>query len=167
MDKGYYEFLVEGKPNKCARFFKEALIVLAIVFLVASFLLGNLLFIFLAVISGFASFICSKYTEVEYEYLFLEKELSVDKIYNKERRKHVETFNMEKVLVFAPEKSSKSDRYSSVKDLKVSDYSSCADTGELKKFEMYYEGSRKIIFSLDEEMIKAFKSKCPRVFSEY
>lgn len=167
MDKGYYEFMVEGKPNKCAKFFKEAMIVLAILSVVASFLLGSMLLIFLAVIFGFISFICSKYTDVEYEYLFLEKELSVDKIYNKERRKHVETFNMEKVLVFAPEKSSKSDRYSSVKDLKVRDYSSYGEAEGLKKFEMYYEGSRKIIFSLDEEMIKAFKSKCPRVFSEY
>ena len=167
MDKGYYEFMVEGKPNKSAKFFKEALIVLVVMSLVASFLIGSFLLILAAVIFGFGAYICSKYTDVEYEYLFLEKELSVDKIYNKERRKHAETFNMEKVQIFAPEKSSKSERHSNVKDLKVRDYSAYGDAEGLKKFEMYYEGGRKIIFSLDDEMIKAFKSKCPRVFSEY
>mgnify|MGYP007069839113 CR=1 FL=1 len=167
MDKGYYEFLVEGKPGRLAKFAKEAFIVLGILTLVLSLVRGNMVLIVLAVVFGVAAYYSSKFTDVEYEYLLLDKELSVDKIYNKERRKKAESFDLDKAIAFAPEKSSKTDRYSGVKDLKVTDYSSAGEKEGLKLFEMYYEGGRKVLFSLDEEMIKAFKNKCPRVFSEY
>ena len=51
--------------------------------------------------------------------------------------------------------------------MKLTDYSCPAADNGLKKYVMYYEGGRKILFSLDEEMVKAFKNKLPRVFSEY
>ena len=106
------------------------------------------------------------FTDVEYEYLYLEKELSIDKVFNKERRKHVETLSLDKAQVFAPEKSSKLDNFGKVSG-KVTDYSCAEENNGLKKFVMFYEGNRKILFSLDEEMIKLLKNKCPRIFSEY
>ena len=70
------------------------------------------------------------------------------------------------LLVFAPEKSSKLDNYGKVEG-KITDYSCPEEKNGLKKFVMFYEGNRKILFSLDEEMVKLLKNKCPRVFSEY
>ncbi len=166
MDKGYYEFLVKGKPNKTAKLLKIVFIALAILTVAAALLLGNTILIILGVAFGAGAYFASLYTEVEYEYLYLEKELSIDKVFNKERRKHVETLSIDKAQVFAPEKSSKLDNYGNVQG-KVTDYSCPDENSGLKKFVMYYEGNRKIFFSLDEEPIKLFKNKCPRTFSEY
>ena len=166
MDKGYYEFMVKGKPNTTAKILKVLFIILAVVAFIGAMLLGNTILIILAIIFGAGAYFSSMFTDVEYEYLYLEKELSIDKVFNKERRKHVETLSIDKAQVFAPEKSSKLDNYGKM-DGKVTDYSCAEENNGLKKFVMYYEGNRKILFSLDEEMIKLFKNKCPRTFSEY
>ncbi len=166
MDKGYYEFLVKGKPNTTAKILKVVLVILAVLVILGALLLGNTILIILGIAFGGGAYFASLYTEVEYEYLYLEKELSIDKVFNKERRKHVETLSIDKALVFAPEKSSKLDNYGKVEG-KVTDYSCAEDNNGLKKYVMFYEGNRKILFSLDEEMIKIFKNKCPRIFSEY
>ena len=167
MDKGYYEFLVKGKPNGKAKAGKILCFILAIISLIMTVLFGNTILFALVLVFGGAAYFFSLYTDVEYEYLFLERELSVDRVYNKERRKHVESLSIDKAQVFAPEKSSKLDNYANVTGLKVSDYSCPDENPELKRFVMIYEGGRKILFSLDGEMIKAFKNKCPRIFSEY
>ena len=166
MDKGYYEFLVKGKPNTTAKVLKVVFVILAILSLAGALLLGNTILFILVIIFGAGTYFASLYTDVEFEYLYLEKELSIDKVFNKERRKHVETLSLDKALVFAPEKSSKLDNYGKAEG-KVTDYSCAEENNGLKKFVMFYEGNRKILFSLDEEMIKLLKNKCPRIFSEY
>ncbi len=166
MDKGYYEFMVKGKPNTTAKILKVVLLILTVLTLIGAFLLGNMILIILGIAFGVGTYFSSMYTDVEYEYLYLEKELSIDKVFNKERRKHVETLSLDKAQVFAPEKSSKLDNFGNVQG-KVTDYSSAEENNGLKKYVMFYEGNRKIFFSLDEEMVKVFKNKCPRIFSEY
>ncbi len=167
MDKGYYEFLVKGKPNMGAKIGKIVLFALAVLCLIAALLFGSPILIVLTIAFGGGAYFISGYTDVEYEYLYLDKELSVDKVYNKERRKHADNFKMDKVQIFAPEKSSKLDNYAKVTGLKVSDYSCPDEKNGLKKFVMIYEGGRKIFFTLDDEMIKAFKNTTPRNFSDY
>ena len=165
MDKGYYEFLVKGKPNMGAKVGKVVFFILALLSLAAALLFGSPILIVVTIAFGIGTYFTSGYTDVEYEYL--DKELSVDKVYNKEHRKHADNFKMDKVQIFAAEKSSKLDNYAKVSDLKVTDYSCPDENNGLKKFVMIYEGGRKIYFSLDEEMIKAFKNTTPRNFSEY
>ncbi|MCR4792814.1 MAG: DUF6106 family protein [Lachnospiraceae bacterium] len=167
MDKGYYEFLVKGKPNMGAKIGKVVFFILAVLFIGVALLLGSMILIVAGIAFGVGAYFVSGYTDVEYEYLYLDKELSVDRVYNKERRKHAETFKMDKVQMFAPEKSSKLDNYGNVSGMKVTDYSCPDEKNGLKRFVMIYEGGRKIFFTLDEEMIKAFKNTTPRNFSDY
>ena len=167
MDKGYYEFLVKGKPNTGAKIGKVIFFLLAILTLLAALLFGSPILIVVTIAFGIGAYFTSGYTDVEYEYLYLDKELSVDKVFNKERRKHADTFKMDKVQIFAPEKSSKLDNYSNVTGMKVTDYSCPDEANGLKRFVMVYEGGRKILFTLDQDMIKAFKNTTPRNFSEY
>ena len=166
MDKGYYEFLVPGKPNTLAKAGKIILIIVCIL-CVVSVLFGISIGLILAVIAGVGAYFCSMYTDVEYEYLYIEREISIDKVFNKERRKHAETLSVDKIQAFAPEKSSKLDNFGNGQNMKVTDYSCPQADNGLKKYVMIYEGGRKILFSLDEEMAKAFKNKIPRVFSDY
>ena len=166
MDKGYYEFLVKGKANDKAKAGKVICFILAILSVAGVLFMSSVLFIITAIAFGIIAYLLSGYTDVEYEYLFLEKELSIDRIYNQEKRKHVETLKLDKAQMFAPVGSSKFDNLGNGDELKITDYSTPGESG-LKKYEMRYEGGRKIFFSLDDEMIKAFKSKCPRNFSEF
>lgn len=167
MDKGYYEFLVQGKPNTGAKIGKVVLLILCIAGVGLGLLTGITILLVIGVACGVGVWLCSMYTDVEYEYLFIERELSIDKVYNKERRKHAETLSMDKVEVFAPEKSSKLDNFGNGQGKKVTDYSSADVQNGFKKYVMYYEGNRKILFSLNEEIAKYLRGKYPRTFSEY
>ena len=167
MDKGYYEFLVPGRPNTLAKAGKIVLIIVCILCIAAMLLLGISICLILAIIAGVGVYFCSLYTDVDLEYLYIAREISVDKVFNKERRKHAETLSVDKIQAFAPEKSSKLDNFGNLQNMKVTDYSCPQTDNGLKKYVMIYEGGRKILFSLDEEMAKAFKNKIPRVFSDY
>ena len=52
MDKGYYEFLVKGKPNTTAKVLKVVFVILAILSLAGALLLGNTILFILVIIFG-------------------------------------------------------------------------------------------------------------------
>lgn len=103
--------------------------------------------------------------KVEYEYLYLDKELSVDKIKNQSDRKKVATYKLETMEVMAPKASHRLDPY---QNLKVRDFSS--ETKEGNAFELVVEGEKgkeRIIIDTNEELIKAMRMAAPRyVFTD-
>jgi len=101
------------------------------------------------------------YTDVEYEYLYLDKELVVDKVLGKSKRKRVTTYQLDRVEILAPVKSYHLDNYRN-RNVKVKDYSIGEELQPDKRFAMYYEGGEKVLLSPSEELIKAMKSVAPR-----
>lgn len=96
---------------------------------------------------------------IEYEYLYLDKELSVDKIKNQSSRKKVALYRLETLAVMAPKGS---DRLSPYQNLKVRDFSS--ETKEGNAFELVVEGEKgkeRIIIDTNEELVKAMKMAAP------
>ncbi|MGN0131313.1 MAG: hypothetical protein ACI4AA_02605 [Lachnospiraceae bacterium] len=101
----------------------------------------------------------------EYEYLYLDKELSVDKIKNQSKRKKVAVYNLTTMEVMAPRGSHRLDSY---QDLKVRDFSS--ETEEGNAFELVVAGEKgreRIIIDTNEELMKAMRMVAPRcVFTD-
>lgn len=162
MSETYVECLVKREPSVAGRLAKMVLIMLAVVFGLLGFIgfaYGTPLLV--AAAAGIGAYFAHLNTYIEYEYLYLDRELSVDKIKAQTRRKKVATFEVDRMEILAPIKSYHLDNYKN-RDARVTDYSIGREEQPDKRYVMYYEGNQKIILSPDEELVKAIRSVSPR-----
>lgn len=165
MSDVYVECLVKAKNSGAGRFFKGLLIAFTVLFVVAMMLFGPVMLL-LALLTGAGAYFVNLYTDLEYEYLYLDKELSVEKVMARTRRKRVAVYSLERMEAFAPVKSYHLDNFRNRK-VKVTDYSIGEELKPDRRYAMYYEGGQMVLFSPSEEMVKAMKNAAPRkVFTE-
>lgn len=165
MSDAYVECLVKAKTSMAAKLLKILLIMVAVfLFLLLPFL-GLIGFILLLVVAVGVYFV-NLFTNLEYEYLYIDKELVVDKVMAKSRRKRVATYTLDHVEILAPFKSYHLDNYKN-RTAKVKDYSIGEELKPDLRYVMFYEGGEKIILSPSPELIKLMKNAAPRkVFSD-
>lgn len=156
----YVECLVQSKVSPIMKFLRILLIMLAVAFLFLG-LMGYALALFLAIIFGVAAYFVSMQCSIEYEYLYLDKEISVDRIYGKSRRKRIATYEVDRMEVFAPINSYHLDNYKN-REVKVKDYSSGVVQQPEKRYAMFYEGNEKILLEPSEDFVKAVYNVAPR-----
>ena len=165
MSEAYVECLVKTKPSLLGKFLKVLLIALTVIFALAMLIIP-LAFI-LAVLCGIGAYFANMFTDLEYEYLYLDKEIVVDKVMAKSKRKRVAVYSLDRVEILAPVKSYRLDNFSRRNNTKVKDYSIGEELQPDRRYVMYYEGGEKILLSPSEEMIKVMKNVAPRkVFSD-
>ncbi|MCI8693557.1 MAG: hypothetical protein HFH91_12630 [Lachnospiraceae bacterium] len=168
MSDTYVECLVKAKTSGLAKFGKVVLITLTVIFVLAVFLLPPLMmFAFIgALITGVGAYFLNLFTDLEYEYLYLDKELVVDKVMAKSKRKRVATYHLDRIEILAPVKSYHLDNYRN-RNAKQKDYSIGEVLQPDRRYAMYYEGGEKILLSPSEELIKVMKNVAPRkVYSD-
>lgn len=164
MSDTYVECLVKAKAPVWGRFLKIFLIMLTAVFAVAMLVIPYA--ILLAIGAGLGVYFTGYLTDVEYEYLYLDRELVVDKVMAKSKRKRIAAYSLDRVEAFAPVKSYHLDNFRN-RTVKEKDYSVGEELKPDRRFAMYYEGGEKIILSPSEEMVKAMKNVAPRkIFSD-
>ena len=119
----------------------------------------------LAVVTGIASYFVYLNADLEYEYLYLDKEITIDKVMAKSKRKKAATYDVERMEILAPVKSYHLDDYRN-RTMKTVDYSSGTAEDD-KKYIMVYEGNIKVILEPSLEMVKAIQTVAPRkVFTD-
>jgi hypothetical protein len=131
------------------------------------FIGGYLIFLVPLVIFGLLSFLVVPGFELEYEYLYLDKELTIDKIMSKQKRKKVRDIDLSKMEYICPINSHQLDPYKS-RNLKVSDYSSKEENARV--WVIVYKdqsGDELIGIEPNEELLKAIKTVYPRKVVEY
>ncbi|MBR3039741.1 MAG: hypothetical protein IKI20_03675 [Lachnospiraceae bacterium] len=162
MTNTYQELLIRQDENKANKFLGFAFIGLAVLSVVSAIFINKWYFLLGAVLCGILSYIVYfRRRVVEYAYTYLDKEIRVDRIYNLEKRKKVEVFDLEKAEIVAIADSSSLDNYKN-RQAAETDYSTLLpDTDELKLYVMYYEGKRKVYFSFNEDMIQAIRTGIP------
>ena len=166
MSDTYVECLVKAKTSILAKLFKYLLIVVAAFCLFDAMFMGGLLSFFVMLLAAGGAYAVNLFTELEYEYLYLDKELVVDKVMAKSRRKRVATYSLERMEILAPIKSHHLDNYRN-RNVKTKDYSIGQELQPDLRYAMFYEGGEKVILSPSPEMIKVMKNAAPRkVFSE-
>lgn len=165
MSDVYVECLVQAKSSALGKFLKFVLIAVAVVFGIMS--VGGILVAVLgAAAAGVGAYFVHLNTDIEYEYLYLDKELTVDKVMAKTKRKRVGTYPLEKVEIMAPIKSYRLDNYKN-RNVKIVDYSIGEELQPDRRYALYYEGGEKLILSPSEELVKAMKNASPRkVFTD-
>lgn len=165
MSETYVECLVKAKSKTGLVALKYLLIGLTAVF-VLLMLLGIILAIIPGAIAGVGAYFVNLYSDLEYEYLYLDKELVIDKVLAKSKRKRVATYQVERMEIMAPFHSYHLDNYKN-RQVKVRDYSIGEEQKPDLRYAVYYEGGEKLILSPSEEMVKAIRNIAPRkVFTD-
>lgn len=160
MSDTYVECLVKAKQSGVAKFFKVLLIMLTVTFGLLVFL-GLALALVAAVVTGVGAYFVNLYTDLEYEYLYLDKELVVDKVMAKSRRKRIATYSIDRMEILAPVRSYHLDDFKN-RRVKVKDYSIGEELKPDLRYALYYEGGEKLLLSPSEELVKAIRNVAPR-----
>lgn len=165
MSDTYVECLVKAKQSGIAIFLRVFLIVLTVLFAFLM-LFAGIIPLILAIVCGVGAYFINMFTDLEYEYLYLDRELVVDKVMAKTKRKRVATYSLDRMEIMAPIKSYHLDNYKN-RDVKVKDYSIHQELKPDLRYAVYYEGGEKILLSPSENLVKAMKSAAPRkIFTE-
>lgn len=156
----YVECLVKRKSSPVLKALQGLLAVLAVIFFVGMSFMGWVGLI-VAVVAGVGAYLLSLNANLEYEYLYVDREITIDKILNMTKRKQVEKFEADRIEMFAPVNSWHLDQYKNMQ-FKVTDYSSRMENPANKAYAMIYSGNRKIILEPNEALVKALASIAPR-----
>lgn len=160
MSETYVECLVSKEASTGGKLARILLVMLTVVFGLLT-LMGFVVAFIVALAAGFGAYFVYLHTDVEYEYLYLDKELTIDKIMAKTKRKRVSTFEVERIEILAPIKSYHLDSYRN-RTAKEKDFSIGREEQPDKRYVMYYDGNQKIILSPNEELVKAIRTIAPR-----
>lgn len=164
MNDTYVECLVKKQANIGMRFLKILTIMLAVVFILFGMVLWPALII--GVVMAVVAYFVTMNADLEYEYLYLDREITIDKVMAKSKRKKVAQYDVERMEILAPIKSYHLDSYKN-RQVKTVDYSSGVENQPDVRYVMYYEGGMKVILEPDMKMVQAIKSVAPRkVFTD-
>ncbi len=160
----YVECMVKRKTNGMMNALRIFMIILtALAFIAGS--VSHFLFMLLTIVLGFATYFVHLNTKLEYEYLYVDRQLTIDKIMAQQSRKKMETFELDRMEILAPIKSWHLENYKN-RQFQVSDYSRGYEDKPDTRYVLIYN-DRKIIFEPNQEMVQAIKSIAPRkVFTD-
>lgn len=161
MSDTYVECMVTRKTSGAMTTLKYILIAMCCFFVFFAFGTQSAIAFILAILFGVGVYFVNMQCNIEYEYLYLDKEITIDKVINKAKRKRVATFELEKMEVIAPIKSHQLDSYNN-RSAKTSDYSSGIEGQPDRRFVFFYNGTEKVIIEPSPELMKVLKSVAPR-----
>lgn len=163
----YIELLVKKKKTSTDTLLKVLMIGATVIFVLGG-ILFNPIILLLAVVMGVVDYFKLPSLDLEYEYLYVNGELDIDKIMSKQKRKRVGSYDMKKVEIVAPKSSHELDSFRNRKDIKVHDYSSLEENA--KTFGMAINGDKGmelIYFDPNEAIIKDMQRIAPRSVKLY
>lgn len=167
MNDTYVEVMVARKKSPLLDIGRILVYGLAAVLFVLGLLGSGLFFIGAIVFALIAYFVFPRF-DIEYEYLYVDKEISIDKIMSKEKRKNVYTVDLNKMEVMAVASSHELDQYRS-RGVKEYDFTSALE--DAKVYSIVYgagkEGTVIVNIEPNEEMLHAIRTVFPRKVIDY
>jgi hypothetical protein len=152
MSETMKELLIKQRDSVLNKVLGYTFLVVAVLALPATILVSPF-FIIGIVAGGVASFfVYFRRMSVEYEYTYLDKEIRIDRIYNTNSRKQVDTIDLNKMEILAVKGSDALRGYAN-RQAAVTDYSAGEDTDDTKVYELWYNGKRKIFLSLNDDFM--------------
>lgn len=158
----YIELLVKKKKTSSDTLKKVLLIGGTVIFAVLGILMHPIILI-AALGMGILDYFMLPGLDLEYEYLYVNGELDIDKIMSKQKRKRVGRYDMKEVEMVAPKNSHELDSFRNMKDIKVCDYSSMDENA--KTFGMVAKGKKGkelVYFDPSPEILKDMQRIAPR-----
>lgn len=166
MNETYVEWLVKQKTSILLKPLSYLLYIVGAIVLLLGMGVTNIPFIIIGVVLGVGGYFAQMRSAVEYEYLYVDREITIDRILGKSRRKKMATFDLGKVEVMAPMNSHHLDAYTG-RNYKTVDYSSKQKKEPEARYVFYYDGQQKVVFEPNEAMLKAMRFVAPhKVFTD-
>ncbi len=166
MKESYVEYMVARKPHPLALLIKVFVYALVAVFLFLGFWLSGWLLL-VAIGLGIVAYIFLPELDLEFEYLYLDKEITIDKIIAKQRRKRVAVLDLNKMEFLAPYTSHELDSY---KARKVSEKDYSSKNPDARPYGLLYHdrgGDVLYLIEPNEEMLRAIRTVFPRKVMEF
>ena len=166
MNDTYVECLVKRQPKPILNVCKFALIFLtAVIGFFSVLVFGSMIGFIAAIALGVGAYFVNVNSDIEYEYLYVDREITIDKVMAKTRRKRIAKYDVEKIEVLAPINSYHLDEFKN-RQTKNLDFSTGEPNAE-HRFVFYYEGQQRIIIDPSAEFVKAVYNIAPRkVFTD-
>ena len=167
MNEAYVEHLVARKPNPLTKVLKIVVIALAVLFCAIGFMTLNWYWLIPALVLGLCAYFLLPRLDVEFEYLYLDKEITIDKIFSKQTRKRAMVLDLNKMELIAPVTSHEFDSYKARK-VPIKDYSS--KEPDKNPYGIAYhdpQGDMIVIIEPNAELLKAIKTAFPRKMIDF
>ena len=154
----YKEILVKRK-NEGKNAILKGIMIAVTVLLVLSFAIFGIFSILAAVAMGIVCYVVFPGFDLEYEYLYVNGDIDVDKIMSKEKRKRCGSYNLEDLECIAPDGSDEVKNFQG----KVYDYSS-GEEGRNVYAAIYHEkeGNYMVKYEVDDSVIDDMWRRAPR-----
>lgn len=156
----YSELLVKRRPSLKDGLIRSALLGLTTAAVIMVLLSLNPIILLVALVLALVDYFVIPKLNVEFEYLHINDEIDVDKIFSKQKRKRVMTIDLNQVEVVAPLGSHHLDSY---QNLKTIDYS--ANDREQRPYVLVTSRNNslvKVMLQLDQPMFQNIKRRMPR-----
>ena len=162
----YTEVLVEKQFTAKDMAIKVGMIFMTVLSVVAGVLIPPVLLAALAF--GLLDYFFLPKLNVEYEYLYVNGELDIDKIFSKVKRKKGASYDLNNMEILAPVKSHQLDSYRNNPNIKTVDYSSGKPDAKVYAAIISKDDHlERLLFEPNDVMIRDIRSKMPRkVFTD-
>ncbi|MBR5419575.1 MAG: hypothetical protein IK115_00350 [Lachnospiraceae bacterium] len=160
--ESYMEYMVKKRSTPKDLAIRYGCVALIVLVTVAAFLFYPYLALLIGIGLGcLYRYLIYPMTDLEYEYLYCDKQITVSRIMAKEKRKDLEVFDLDKVELLAPSNSYRLGDFKN-RQLKLSEYWSQDKEKEEPPYAMIYEGGRKILLDLPKDFVKIIQNNAPR-----
>lgn len=162
MEEVFVEFIIKRRTG-----IKEAMIrtlsVMVVFFAFLFTLQLGMLGITITILLGYVAYLAWTYTSIEYEYSFLNGELTVDRIMGQRKRKFVDSFDIKQAEIIAPSFSDEIIRRSG-SVAKTYDFSSGHKSDRLYSIILNNgKGNVQVVFEPNEKFIEAIHRMRPSI----
>ncbi|MDD7738655.1 MAG: DUF6106 family protein [Fusicatenibacter sp.] len=160
----YTEVMVSKKPTGKDKAIKFVMIFFTVIFAVAGIIMTPIALI-LALALGLADYFYLPRLSVEFEYLYVNGELDIDRIFSQSRRKRAASYELSNMEIMAPFSSHRLDSYKNNRSIKQVDYSSGIRGEGHHPYGIVIPNQNAlqlVIFEPNEVMIKDIRNRSPR-----
>lgn len=158
----YTEHLVKRKTPASAKAIKILMIVVTVVAVLAAMMISPIVWVVALGMILLDYFKLGSF-DLEYEYLYVNGELDIDKIMSQQKRKRVASYDMSDMEILAPTNSHELDSYRNNRNLKIANYSSQEENAKTYTMIISKEGNMEmVILEPNDIILKDIQRMNPR-----
>lgn len=121
-----------------------------------------------AVVLGVVTYLMLPRFDLEFEYLYVNGEIDIDKIMGKQKRKRCASYDVETMEILAPSNSHALDSYKNNRDIRVKDYTSLDPQVPSYSLVFNQDNKRELVkLELNEKVISDIRRIAPRKVCQY
>lgn len=167
MGDSYREIMVKRETSVMDQVKKISLIGLTVLMFAGGIFITPLLLLVGLALAIVCYFIVPGF-DLEYEYLYVNGELDIDKIMSKQKRKKCASYDMNLLEIMAPSNSHELDSYRNKKDIKIRDFTSRKQ--DVLSYTLIFnleKGQELVKVELDEAIVSDIRRIAPRKVCQY